>query len=158
MNIRKKIVFQQAMNIKSEAKTKNQGVAGWKVGQTWHRNNCSHEKKYNKNIKTLLAKQRFSVLVRDRQLKLLLQHLTVWFDRKQSKYLSKELLLYDFCTRGRLMYERLSQTTLADHCINKPLKNLRWSYWRSIWRQNYFDMYHWGLGRSEKFHFDQFEN
>ena len=47
-------------------------------------------------IKTLLAKQSFSVLIRDRQLKLLLQHLTVWFDRKQSKYLSKELLLYDF--------------------------------------------------------------
>ena len=24
------------------------------------------------------------------------QHPTVWFDRKQLKYLSKELLLYDF--------------------------------------------------------------
>ena len=64
-----------------------------------------------------------------------------------------------FCTRGRLMYERLWQRALTDHCINKPLKNLSWSYWRLIWRQNCFDMYHWALdlGRSEKFHFDQFE-
>ena len=84
------------MSIKSEARTKNQGVAGWKVGQTWHRNNCSHAKKYNKNIETLLAKQIFSLLIWDRQLKFMLQHPTVWFDRKQLKYLSKELLLYDF--------------------------------------------------------------
>ena len=69
MNIRKKFVFQQAMSIKSEAKTKNHGVAGWKVGQTCHRNNCSHAKKYNKNIETLLAKQTFSLLIWDRQLK-----------------------------------------------------------------------------------------
>ena len=37
--LEKKFVFQQAMSIKSEAKTTNHGVAGWKVGQTWHRNN-----------------------------------------------------------------------------------------------------------------------
>ena len=36
------------MSIKSEAKTKNLGVAGWKVGQTWHRNNCSHTKSTTK--------------------------------------------------------------------------------------------------------------
>ena len=59
-----------------------------------------------------------------------------------------------FCTRGRLMSERLWQTALADHCINKPLKNLHWSYWRLIWRQNCFDLYHWARapGRSEKFY------
>ena len=96
MSIRKKFVLQQAMSIMSGAKTKHQGVAGWKVGQTWHRDNCSHAKKYNKNIETLLAKQNISLLIWDRQLKFLLQHQTVWFDRKQSKYLSKELLLYDF--------------------------------------------------------------
>ena len=62
-----------------------------------------------------------------------------------------------FWTRNRLMSERLWQTALADHCINKPLKNLRWSYWRLIWRQNCFDMYNWTLGSSEKFHFEQFE-
>ena len=145
------------MSIKSEAKTKKLGVAGWKVGQTWHRNNCSHAKKYNKNIETLLAKQIFFLLIWDRQLKFMLQHPTVWFKRKQLKYLSKELLLYDFCTRSRLMYERLWQTALADHCINKPLKNLSWSYWRLIWRQNCLYMYHWALGRSGKFHFEQFE-
>ena len=83
------------MSITSEAKTKNLGVAGWKVGQTWHRNNCSHAKKYNKNIETLLVRQIFSLLVWDRQLKFMFQHPTVWFDRKQLKYLSKELLLYD---------------------------------------------------------------
>ena len=59
MNIRKKFVFQQAVSIKSEAKTKKLGVAGWKVGQTWHRKNCSHAKKYNKNIETLLCEANF---------------------------------------------------------------------------------------------------
>ena len=117
------------------------------------------QKKYNKNIETLLVKQNFSLLIWDRQLKFMLQHPTVRFDRKQSKYLSKELLLcMIFCTRGRLISERLWRTTLPDHSINKPLKNLRLSYWRSIWRQNCLDMYHWALGRSEKFYFDQFEN
>ena len=38
----------------------------------------------------------FPSLFEDRQPKFMLQHLTVWFDRKQLKYLSKELLLYDF--------------------------------------------------------------
>ena len=64
----------------------------------------------------------------------------------------------NFCIRSRLMFERLWQTALEDHCINKPLKNLRWSYWRLVWRQHCFDMYHWALGRFEKFHFEQFEN
>ena len=57
-----KFVFQQALSIKRGAKTKNQGVAGWKVGQTWHRDNWSHAKKYKKNIQTLLAKQNFPSL------------------------------------------------------------------------------------------------
>ena len=52
------------MSIKSEAKTKKLGVAGWKVGQTWHRNNCSHAKKYNKNIETLLANNFFPPYLR----------------------------------------------------------------------------------------------
>ena len=52
------------MSIKSEAKTKKLGVAGWKVGQTWHRNNCSHAKKYNKDIETLLSKQFFATYLR----------------------------------------------------------------------------------------------
>ena len=44
----------------------------------------------------MLAKQNFSLLIWNRQLKLMLQHPTVWSDRKQLKYPSKELLLYDF--------------------------------------------------------------
>ena len=84
------------MSIKSEAKTKNHAVAGWKVGQMWHRNNCSHAKKYNKNIETLLAKQILSLLIWDRQLKFMLEHPTVWFDRKQLKYLSKKLGFFFF--------------------------------------------------------------
>ena len=54
------------------------------------------QKKYNKNIETLLAKQIFSLFIWPRPLKVMLQHPTVWFDWKQSKYPSKELLLYDF--------------------------------------------------------------
>ena len=158
MNIWKKFVFQQAMNIKSGAKTKNQGVAGWKVGQTWHQDNCSHAKKYNKSIETLLVKQNFSLLVWDRQLNLCCNIPQCGSTGNNRNIWAKNCFCMIFCTRGRLISERLWQTTLADHCINKPLKNLRWSYWRSIWRQNCFDMYHWALGRSEKFYFDQFES
>ena len=91
----KKSFFNQLYKKWAENK-KKLGVAGWKVGQTWHWDNCSHTKKYNKNTEKLLAKQNFSLLIWDRLLKFMLQHPTVWFDRKQSKYPSKELLLYDF--------------------------------------------------------------
>ena len=77
-------------------KQKITGSQGEKLAKCGIETTAVMQKKYNKNIKTVLAKQSFSVLIRDRQLKLLLQHLTVWFDRTQSKYLSKELLLYDF--------------------------------------------------------------
>ena len=53
-------------------------------------------KKSTKNIETLLAKQNFSLLFWDRRLKFMLQHPTMWFDRKQSKHPSKKLLLYEF--------------------------------------------------------------
>ena len=118
--------------IRSGAKTKNHGVAGWKAGQTWHRNNCSHAKKYNKKNRDIACKAIFSLLIWDRQLKFMLQHPTVWFDRKQLKYLSKELLLFDFLHKRSTDVWRLWQTALADDCINKPLKNLSWSYWRLI--------------------------
>ena len=77
-------------------KTKKKGVSGWKVGQTWHRNNCSHAKSTTKIYRHCLQSEFFSFLIWDRQLKFMFQHPTVWFDRKQLKYLSKELLLYDF--------------------------------------------------------------
>ena len=71
MNIRKKFVFLQALSIRKAVKTKNWGSQGEKLGgqgvknygQTWHRDNCSHAKKYNKNIETLLAKQIFSLII-----------------------------------------------------------------------------------------------
>ena len=62
--LEKNSFFDHLWVIKSEAKIKNHGVAGWKVGQTWHRNNCSHAKKYNKNIETLPAKQFFPPYLR----------------------------------------------------------------------------------------------
>ena len=65
----------------------------------------------------LLAKLNFSLLIWDRQLKFMLQHPTVWLV-KQSKYPSKELLLYE--SWQEVMSERLWQTALADHCINSP--------------------------------------
>ena len=68
----------------------------WKVGQTLQRNDCSRAKKYNKKVETLLAKHNFSFLIWDRSLKFMLQHPTMWFDWKQSKYPSKELLLWCF--------------------------------------------------------------
>ena len=56
-------------------------------------------KKVQKNIDIACKANIFSPYLRQyRQLKFMLQHPTVWFDRKQSKYPSKELLalLYDF--------------------------------------------------------------
>ena len=60
------------------------------VGQTLQRNNCSRAKSTTKKAETLPAKQNFSLLIWDRSLKFMLQHPTMWFDWKQSKYPSKE--------------------------------------------------------------------
>ena len=145
------------MSIKSWAKTKKIGGRRVKSWPNVASRQLQSRKKVQQKYKTLLAKQHFSLLIWDRQLKLMLQHPTVWSNRKQSKYPSKELLLYDFLHKRSTWCLKDWQTALADHCV-KPLKKLRWSYWRLIWRQNSFDLYHWALGRSEKFHFDQFEN
>ena len=80
-----KIVFQQAMSIKRVAKTKNEGSQGEKLAKRGIETTAFMQKKYKKNIETLLAKQTFSLLIWHRQLKFMLQHPTVWFDRKQSK-------------------------------------------------------------------------
>ena len=75
--------------------------------------------------------------------------------------LQRTAFVWFFAQEVDIMSKKMGQTALADHCINKPLKKLRWSYGRLIWRKNSFDMYHWALGcsRSEKIHFDhEFEN
>ena len=73
----------------------------------------------------------------------MLPHPTVGFDWKEPKCRKQRTAIMIFCTRSRLMSERLWQTALADHCIYKRLKNLRLPYWRLIWRQNCFAMWHW---------------
>ena len=115
-------------------------------------------RKVQQKYRDTACKAIFSLFIWHRLLKFMLQHTTVWFDWKQSKYPAKNCFYMNFCTRGRLMYKRLRQRALADHCIYKSLKNLPWLYWRLIWRQNCFDMHHWALGCSEKFHFGQFKN
>ena len=40
-------------------KTKKKGVSGWKVGQTWHRNNCSHAKSTTKIYRHCLQSEFF---------------------------------------------------------------------------------------------------
>ena len=135
-------------------KIRGRRVKSWPNVLTKQLQSC---KKVQQKYRDIACKAIFSLPIWDRPLKFMLQHPTVCFDWKQSKYSSKELLVYDFLHKSRLMSERLWQTALADHCMNKPLKTLRWSYWRLIWRQNCFDMYHWPLGRSEKFHFEHFE-
>ena len=97
MNIRKNFDFQLAMSIKSGAKTKKIGgrrVKSWPNVAT--KQLQSRKKKYNKNIETLFAKQIFSLFIWHRLLQFMLQYPTVWFEWKQSKYPSKELLLYEF--------------------------------------------------------------
>ena len=47
-------------------------------------------KKVQKKVETWLAKKNLSLLIWDRSLKVMLQHPTMWFDWKQSKYLSKK--------------------------------------------------------------------
>ena len=57
------------------------------------------QKKYNKKVETMLAKQNYSLLIWNRSLKSMLQHPTMWFDWKQSKYPSKETaFMRCFCT------------------------------------------------------------
>ena len=63
MNIRKKFVVQQAMSIKSEAKTKITGSQGEKLAKRGNETTAVTQKKYNKTIETLLAKQIFSLLI-----------------------------------------------------------------------------------------------
>ena len=77
-------------------KQKKLGSQGEKLAKRGIETTAVTQKKHNKNRETLLAKQIFSLLIWDRQLKFMLQHPTVWLDRKQLKYLRKELLLYDF--------------------------------------------------------------
>ena len=149
MNIRKNSFF---------AKTKKLGVAGWKVGQMWHRDNCSHAKKVLQNHKDIACKAKFSppYLRQAAETYVATSHSVV---QQETFEISEQrtAFVWFFAQEVDMMSERLWQTALADHCINKPLKKLRWSYWRFVWRQNSFDMYHWALGRSEKFHFDQFD-
>ena len=59
MNIRKKFVFQQAMSIKSDAKTKKFGGRRVKSWPNVASKQLQSRKKYNKNIETMLAKQIF---------------------------------------------------------------------------------------------------
>ena len=99
----------------------------------------------------IACKANFSFLIGDRQLKFMLQRPTVLFDMKRSKYPWKELLLYEFLHKKSTNVWKTVTNSACRHCIDKPLKNLRWSYWRLVWRQNCFDMYHWALGRSESF-------
>ena len=147
------------MSIKSGAKAKNQGVAGWKVGQTWYRNDCSHAKKYNKNTETLLAQQNFSLRIWEGQLKFMLQHPTVRFDSKNRNIWANNCFCMIFCIRGTT---DVWKTVTNSAC--RPL------YQINLWKifaghtGDWFDvkaasiLYHWSLERSEKFHFDQFEN
>ena len=50
-----KIVFQQAMSISSGAKTKHRGSQGEKLTKRGIETTAVEQKKYNKNIQTLLA-------------------------------------------------------------------------------------------------------
>ena len=109
------------MSIKSGLKQKNEGVAGWKVGQTWQRNNCRRAKEYNKNIETLLAKQ-FFPFIDGRLLKFMLQHPQCGSTGNNRNIRGKNCFYMNFCTRGRLMHKRLRQRALADRCIYKRLK------------------------------------
>ena len=88
MNFHQKVVFLHLESMPFKIKQRKRGVSGWKVGQTWHRNNCSHAKSTTKIYRHCLQSEFFSFLIWDRQLKFMFQHPTVWFDRKQLKYLS----------------------------------------------------------------------
>ena len=48
MNFHQKVVFLHLESMPFKIKQRKRGVSGWKVGQTWHRNNCSHAKSTTK--------------------------------------------------------------------------------------------------------------
>ena len=112
------------MSIKGGAKTKKLGVAGSKVGQTWHRDNCSHAKKVQQKYIDIACKAKcFPPYLRQAaKIYVATSHDAV---RQETIEISgqRTAFVWFFCTRGQLMSERLWQTELADHCINKPLKS-----------------------------------
>ena len=92
------------MSIKSWAKTKKIGGRRLKSWPNVASRQLQSRKKVQQKYKNIACKAKFFppyfiyiiLFTWDRQLKLMLQHPTVWSDRKQSKYPSKELLLHDF--------------------------------------------------------------
>ena len=157
MNIRKKFVFQQAMSIKSWAKTnKIWGSQGEKLAKCGIETTAVTQKSTTKctdivckanffppylsqTAKIYVAT--FHSVVRQETIEISKQMTAfVWFLHKRSTWCLKD------CDKQRL------QTTV--------LINL-WKIFAGH-TGDWFDVktasYHWALGRSEKFHFDQFEN
>ena len=159
MNIWKKFVFQQAMSIKSWAKTKKNRCRRMKSWPNVASRQLQSCKKEQQNYRDIAGKAKFSppYLKQAAKTYVATSHSVV---RPETIEISEQrtAFVWLFAQEVDMMSERLWQAALADHCINQPLKKLRWSYWRLIWRHNSFDMYHWAPGRSEKFHFDEFEN
>ena len=145
------------MSIKSWAKTKNWGSQGEKLAKCGIETTAVTPKSTAKHKYIACNAKFFPPYLRQvAKTSVATSHSVV---RPETSEISEQrtAFVWIFAQEFDMMSERLWQTALADHCINKPLKKLRWSYWRLIRRQNSFDMYHWALGRSEKFQFDQFE-
>ena len=156
MNIPIKCVSTSSISIKSGAKTKNRGSQGETLAKRGIETTAVAQKSTTK-FRDIACKAIFSLLIWDRyNLCCNIPHCASTGNNRNIQ--AKNCFCMKFCTRRWPMSERLWQIALADHCMNEPLKNLRWSYWRLVWRQNCFNMYHWALGRSEKFRFEQFEN
>ena len=59
MNFHQKVVFLHLESMPFKIKQRKRGVSGWKVGQTWHRNNCSHAKSTTKIYRHCLQSEFF---------------------------------------------------------------------------------------------------
>ena len=70
-------------------------------------------KKVQQKSRDIACKANFFFFIWHRHLKFMLQHPTVWFDLNQSKYPSKELLLYEFLHK---------KSTDVKHCDKERLQ------------------------------------
>ena len=68
--------------------------------------------KVQQKFRDSACKANFSLRIWDSQLKFMLQHPTVWFNRKQSKYPCKNCCC-NFCTRSRLIDKQCLQTSVS---------------------------------------------
>ena len=119
-------------NINSLAKSKVRGLKGENWPNVASRQLRSRKKRTTKIKRHCLQSKIFPSLSDTGSYNLCCNIPQYGSTGKNRNIRAKNCFCVIFCIRSRLVSERLWQTTIADHCINKRQKNRRWSYCRLI--------------------------